>query len=98
MSTQRKVYENVKSETLRNELLNCVTEVLFIRDSQNANLYHPRIDGQRTMQFANLTQSQQEAYNQLYNNFSTIVTMILGKRSNEETPGYNTSKSHVGMC
>lgn len=69
VSTQRKVYENIKSETLRNELLNCVTEVLFIRDSQNANLYHPRIDGQRTMQFANLTQSQQEAYNQLYNNF-----------------------------
>lgn len=69
VSTQRKVRDNIKSEALRNELLKCVTEVLFIRDPQHVDLYHPRIDGQKTMQYANLSQSQQNAYDQLYNNF-----------------------------
>lgn len=69
VSTQKKICQQVQSTSIRNELLRCATEVLFIRDPQHPNLFHPRIDGQRTLQYARLSQQQQDAYNRLYNDF-----------------------------
>lgn len=46
-----------------------VADILFIEDSQQQGLYHPRIDGHKTKLFASLSPDQQDAYRQLSEDF-----------------------------
>ena len=69
VSTQRKVINNIHAEPLQRELLSCVAEVLFMRDEQQPDAFHPRIEGRKTRQYANLPHDQQEAFDRLYNDY-----------------------------
>ncbi len=42
---------------------------LFIEDPRKKGFWHPRIDAQHTKKYAQLSDSQKSAYNQLYNDF-----------------------------
>ena len=50
-------------------LLDLYTEVLFLVDNNNPNLYHPRIEGQHTQLFQTLPREQQEAFVQIHTEF-----------------------------
>ncbi len=45
------------------------TDVLFLRDHKNPELFHPRIAAQKTTSFQRLTNQQQEAFNNLYEQY-----------------------------
>ncbi len=45
------------------------SEYLFLRDHKNPELYHPRISAQKTTTFLRLNNQEQQAYNNLYNDF-----------------------------
>ena len=60
---------NIHAEPLQRELLSCVAEVLFMRDEQQPDAFHPRIEGRKTWQYANLPHDQQEAFDRLYNDY-----------------------------
>lgn len=74
--TQRKIEavfaEKVDDEdylNLRDGLYSLVSDVLFVRDRKNPNLYHPRIAAQHGFAYQNLSCSRKEAYNRLYNDY-----------------------------
>lgn len=50
-------------------LINLLDEVLFIEDPYEPGKYHPRIDGRKTARYAALSESQQQAFNALYEDF-----------------------------
>jgi 4-alpha-glucanotransferase len=54
---------------LRDKLLSLCTEVLFVNDSQQPDLYHPRISAYATERFRCLRDDQKQAYTNLYNDF-----------------------------
>lgn len=64
--TRPKTKANVKA---LNEELDKVANILFIKDTQRPNLYHPRIDAHKTEIFSSLSPKQQKAYRELYENY-----------------------------
>lgn len=50
-------------------LLQLYTEVLFVRDRANPELLHPRIQGEKTLLFQQLSPEQQSAYRSLYQHY-----------------------------
>ena len=50
-------------------LLGLFENVLFVEDCNHPNHFHPRINGQSTSQYLNLSKQQQQAYDRLYNHF-----------------------------
>lgn len=50
-------------------VLDLYTEVLFLVDINNSNLYHPRIEGQNTQVFNTLAREQQEVFMQIHTEF-----------------------------
>lgn len=51
------------------KVLNLYSNILFIPDYKNKDLYHPRIDGVKTEQFERLSEEQKRAYLCIYNDF-----------------------------
>ena len=73
--TQRKVeaaFAGVSDETelwLRDGLYSLISNVLFIIDRQNAEMYHPRISAQLDFTYEVMSDSDKEAFNRLYNDY-----------------------------
>ena len=73
--TQRKVeafFEGkIDSESiwLKEKLYALISDVLFVADRNNPELYHPRIAVQNDYIFKQLAEQEQEAFNHLYNHY-----------------------------
>ena len=73
--TQRKIeaYFTGKSDTetnnLKEGLYALVSDVLFIPDRDNAEMYHPRIAVQNDFVYRRLNQQEKDAFNRLYNDY-----------------------------
>lgn len=58
-----------EDEQLKQSLFRMVNEVLFVRDSVDGNLFHPRIAAHSTMSYQWLSDYQKWRFNELYTNF-----------------------------
>ncbi|MCH5176474.1 MAG: 4-alpha-glucanotransferase [Prevotellaceae bacterium] len=73
--TQRKVQAafahktDEEALTLRDGLYTLISNVLFVIDRDNPQMYHPRISAQLDDAFRSLTESQQRAFNHLYDDY-----------------------------
>lgn len=72
--TQRKVAQALDTDNpthnrLREGLYRLIANVLFIRDTKDPHLYHPRISALKDEYFASLPQAQQQTFTRLYNDF-----------------------------
>lgn len=54
---------------LRDGLFALINNVLFVEDSKQRGLYHPRIAAQQTLLFERLQGHEKEAFNRLYNHY-----------------------------
>ncbi len=67
-----KVFEgktSVKDITLRDGLYALIDDVLFVRDKQDANKFHPRITAQLDFMYEALYDSDKAAFNRLYDDY-----------------------------
>ncbi len=69
VSTQRKVVENVKDESLRDGLLTLLDDVLFVEDPRKKGYWHPRISAQGTFAFRCLDDGLKAAFTRLHDDF-----------------------------
>ena len=75
VDTQRKVealFADVTEEKelwLRDGLYALISDVLFVRDRQNANLFHPRISAQLDFIYESLYDNDKFSFNRLYNDY-----------------------------
>lgn len=68
--TQRKVEATVKDPQLREKLYSLISNVLFIRDTKNAELYHPRITAHSSYIYKMLlSDSDKHCFNRLYDDY-----------------------------
>jgi 4-alpha-glucanotransferase len=58
-----------KSNILRNGLYALCNEVLFVRDKNELQKFHPRITAQHTHSYHSLSDDEKTTYNRLYNHF-----------------------------
>ena len=74
-NTQRKIQEafgeslDARAQKIRDGLYGLCNNVLFVEDTYNSQLYHPRISALGTSAFRALPADQQTAYTQLYNDY-----------------------------
>ncbi len=74
-NTQRKVQayfaktDEKASEEICEKLYSLISNVLFIADRDNPEMYHPRIGVQNDSVFRQLSMKEQEAFNRLYNHY-----------------------------
>ena len=54
---------------LRDGLYSLVSDVLFVRDRANSNMYHPRITAQLNFMYEALCDNDKAAFNRLYNDY-----------------------------
>ncbi len=76
VNTQLKVRDHFASlekternTRIENALMGLIDDVLFIEDPYNKGHYHPRISGQFTYQYRNLSDYEKWCFNRLYNDF-----------------------------
>ena len=75
VDTQRKVealFAGVTDEKelwLRDGLYALISDVLFVRDHRNPNLFHPRISAQLDFIYESLYDNDKQAFNRLYNDY-----------------------------
>jgi 4-alpha-glucanotransferase len=73
--TERKIEAAFEGKTtekdvwIRDGLYALVNDVLFVRDSKNPNLFHPRITAQLNFMYEALWDSDKAAFNRLYNDY-----------------------------
>lgn len=73
--TQRKVEAAFKDKTtkddvwLRDGLYSLISNVLFVRDRKNPELFHPRISAQLDLAYESLYDCDKQAFNRLYNDY-----------------------------
>ena len=73
--TQRKVEAYFAGQTdqeslnLKEALYSLISDVLFVTDRKNPELYHPRICAQNDFIFQRLSYQEKEAFNRLYNHY-----------------------------
>lgn len=73
--TQRKIHAAFSGQTderaqkIRDGLYTLAAEVLFLPDRRDPQLYHPRIGALKSAAFRALSRPQQQAYEQLYNDY-----------------------------
>ena len=73
--TERKIEAAFEGKTtdkdiwLRDGLYAMVEDVLFVRDRQNPNMFHPRITVQLNFMYEALWQNDKDAFNRLYNDY-----------------------------
>ena len=74
-STQRKVaeaFDGLRDENslwIRDGLMRLVSNVLFVEDPRQAEMYHPRVGATQEPVFEALTNEEKDAYLRLYNNY-----------------------------
>lgn len=70
-NTQVRLKESrmISGPNFERKVLNLYSNILFIPDYKNKDLYHPRIDGVKTEQFERLSEEQKRAYLCIYNDF-----------------------------
>ena len=75
VDTQRKIEARFAGVTrqedlwLRDGLYSLVSDVLFVRDRNNANMFHPRISAQLDFIYESLYDNDKQAFNRLYNDY-----------------------------
>ena len=75
VDTQRKIEARFADVTrqedlwLRDGLYSLVSDVLFVRDRNNANMFHPRISAQLDFIYESLYDNDKQAFNRLYNDY-----------------------------
>lgn len=68
--TQRKIEAKVDDEWMRDGLYALISNVLFLRDHKNPEMYHPRIAAQHTYIYkVLLSDSDKNAFNRLYDDY-----------------------------
>lgn len=73
--TQRKVEAYFAGKTdqeslnLKEGLYSLISNVLFVKDRKNPEMYHPRISVQNDFIYKQLNWQEQEAFNRLYNHY-----------------------------
>lgn len=67
--SQRETARLVKDEAARKILWDLATEVLFIRDPEHPETFHPRIAGQLTTAFQTLSEQDRNIFNGLHDHF-----------------------------
>lgn len=73
--TQRKIEAEFASKKdkddldLRDGLYSLVSDVLFVADRNNNEMYHPRISAQHGFAYHSLTSNDKDAFNNLYNDY-----------------------------
>ena len=53
----------------RKVLMKLMTEVLFVRDKSDADLYHPRIGASSTYEYSRLLPTERKAFDDIYNDY-----------------------------
>lgn len=79
VDTQRKIAGLDCDEKLKKALMEIAAEVLFIKDPDGGG-YHPRIMGHETRAFQTLDNYCRQAFNSLYEDFSTGATTNFGRK------------------
>ena len=75
VDTQRKIearFENVTRQEdlwLRDGLYSLLSDVLFVRDRNNQDMFHPRISAQLDFIYESLYDNDKQAFNRLYNDY-----------------------------
>ena len=75
VDTQRKIEARFAGVTrqedlwLRDGLYSLVSDVLFVRDRNNADMFHPRISAQLDFIYESLYDNDKQAFNRLYNDY-----------------------------
>ncbi len=75
VDTQRKIearFENVTRQEdlwLRDGLYSLLSDVLFVRDHNNPDMFHPRISAQLDFIYESLYDNDKQAFNRLYNDY-----------------------------
>ena len=75
VDTQRKIearFENVTRQEdlwLRDGLYSLLSDVLFVRDHYNPDMFHPRISAQLDFIYESLYDNDKQAFNRLYNDY-----------------------------
>ena len=75
VDTQRKIearFENVTRQEdlwLRDGLYSLLSDVLFVRDHNNQDMFHPRISAQLDFIYESLYDNDKQAFNRLYNDY-----------------------------
>ena len=75
VDTQRKIearFENVTRQEdlwLRDGLYSLLSDVLFVRDHNNPDMFHPRISAQLDFIYESLYDTDKQAFNRLYNDY-----------------------------
>ena len=75
VDTQRKIEARFAKTTcqedlwLRDRLYALVSDVLFVRDRRNPNMFHPRISAQLDFIYESLYDNDKAAFNRLYNDY-----------------------------
>ena len=67
--TQRKIEKAVEDKDLRELLYKLVSNILFIRDREDKNKFHPRISAQKDFMYEALYDNDKNAFNRLYNDY-----------------------------
>ncbi len=67
--SQSRIFGLTNDKRLRNALCDLCEEVLFIRDPDQPDRYHPRIMAQGTARYMELEQYQREAFDRLHDDF-----------------------------
>ena len=67
--TQRKIENAVDDKELRELLYKLVSNVLFVRDREDKNKFHPRISAQKDFMYEALYDNDKSAFNRLYNDY-----------------------------
>lgn len=68
-ANQGRIYWRTRDNQLREALCSLCEEVLFIRDNENPELFHPRIMGQDTMRYQELSESDRQAFDRIHEDF-----------------------------
>ncbi len=68
-NTQRKVEAADLPDDLKEALYLLLSNVLFVRDHKDPNLFHPRISAQNTFVYEALWDNDKAAFNQLYDHY-----------------------------
>ena len=74
-STQKKIIKlfknekDIKSQKIKNGLMNIANEVLFLKDPYNSHCYHPRISSYKSYLYRELTDENRQSFDKLYNDF-----------------------------
>ena len=68
-SNQSRIFSLIRDERLRDTLCDFCEEVLFIRDKDNPQFFHPRIMAQGTSRYQALDETQRQAFDRLHEDF-----------------------------